>query len=319
MKERLNYLDISRGIAILLIVLGHCIVGREGILIKWIYSFHVVIFFIISGYLLNSKNIRQKAFKEVLTNRIKTLIIPYFVFSVIFIITDLLTNGISRLIWNIMYTILFVSPTALWFIPAFFIGEILFILTLRINKFHIKFSIVLGSFIVSYIVSLLEYNLIMLFLSRGLISYGFIAIGYCIKRYIDECTLGKAIILLIIALVTSLINPIIDLYSLKFGNLILYVFNGVTLSIGVIVISKKVSSNKLLQFLGRNTMIILGTHHWMTRLFVMNFPNATVITAIIAFIIIMIIEIPIIYLINNYTPWMLGKFNKKEINKFELG
>ena len=48
-KRRLNYLDYAKGIGILLVVLGHIYNNSVKL---WIYSFHMPLFFIISGYLL---------------------------------------------------------------------------------------------------------------------------------------------------------------------------------------------------------------------------------------------------------------------------
>ena len=56
MKQRLLYLDNLKGFLIILVILGHCIeYGTESFdentLFKIIYSFHMPLFFMISGYL----------------------------------------------------------------------------------------------------------------------------------------------------------------------------------------------------------------------------------------------------------------------------
>ena len=45
-KERLNYIDLMKGIGIFLVVSGHA--GSP--FVDWIYSFHMGLFFWISGY-----------------------------------------------------------------------------------------------------------------------------------------------------------------------------------------------------------------------------------------------------------------------------
>ena len=47
-KRDLRY-DVMKGIGILLMMLGH--IPVEGMVYKWIYSFHMPMFFLISGYL----------------------------------------------------------------------------------------------------------------------------------------------------------------------------------------------------------------------------------------------------------------------------
>ena len=82
--SRLSFIDITRAFAILLIVFGHVIVHNFNTywLFNIIYSFHVVLFFIISGYLYN----REKSDKEFIIKKFLTLIIPYFIFAFVFFI-----------------------------------------------------------------------------------------------------------------------------------------------------------------------------------------------------------------------------------------
>lgn len=48
-NKRLDYLDVAKGIGILLVILGHCQLGRIGRAHSLIYSFHMPLFFFISG------------------------------------------------------------------------------------------------------------------------------------------------------------------------------------------------------------------------------------------------------------------------------
>ena len=53
-QSRDNRIDIARGIGMLLVIFGH-LSERTQILRILAYSFHMPLFFIISGYLLNTK------------------------------------------------------------------------------------------------------------------------------------------------------------------------------------------------------------------------------------------------------------------------
>ena len=57
MVKRVDYLDYAKGIAIILVVLGHIFSG--GNIKTYIYSFHMPLFFIISGYLFNYSNVKS--------------------------------------------------------------------------------------------------------------------------------------------------------------------------------------------------------------------------------------------------------------------
>lgn len=47
MKERVEYIDVARGIAMLLVILGHCHQTVDCTLILIILSFHMPLFFFI--------------------------------------------------------------------------------------------------------------------------------------------------------------------------------------------------------------------------------------------------------------------------------
>ena len=50
---RNNYLDVAKGMALFLVVLGHLVRAR-GTVFTWIFSFHMMLFFFISGYVFDS-------------------------------------------------------------------------------------------------------------------------------------------------------------------------------------------------------------------------------------------------------------------------
>ena len=73
---RIRFIDTAKGIAIILIVAGH--VGFSSILgVNWVgrfvFEFHVPIFFIISGYFLST----TQPFMQYCTRRTKRLLLPY--------------------------------------------------------------------------------------------------------------------------------------------------------------------------------------------------------------------------------------------------
>ncbi len=67
---RIKYIDITRGIAILCIVLGH--LGNSQIN-RIVFTFHVPIFFFITGYFINNKLM----IRDFIKYKVKTLLIPY--------------------------------------------------------------------------------------------------------------------------------------------------------------------------------------------------------------------------------------------------
>ena len=71
-KQRISYIDSLKGLGIILIVVGH-IIPYESMLHVWIYSFHVPIFFIISGMLFKMKQeeICEEDFNIIVKKKVK--------------------------------------------------------------------------------------------------------------------------------------------------------------------------------------------------------------------------------------------------------
>ena len=57
MKERLIWIDILKGLGILTVVFAHCYIPDE-LLKKIIYTFHMPLFFLISGYLHKTNSMK---------------------------------------------------------------------------------------------------------------------------------------------------------------------------------------------------------------------------------------------------------------------
>ena len=86
-KDRNTTIDILKCIAIIMVVLGHCIqfgCGAEyctekgyytSIIFKYIYSFHMPLFALISGYLFYY-SVSKRNIIQILQNRVKGILIP---------------------------------------------------------------------------------------------------------------------------------------------------------------------------------------------------------------------------------------------------
>lgn len=130
-KKRIEYLDIARGIAIILMVIGHVVSGYKRAII---FSFHMPLFIIISGFFFKSgRNI-----KEEIVNIIKKLIIPYIVSIIIVHIVRIFVIGEKLSILNILEQMIFAYSNkktffqnietvgVLWFIPFLAMCKIVF-------------------------------------------------------------------------------------------------------------------------------------------------------------------------------------------------
>ena len=117
MEKRLNNIDFLRGIGVILVIFGHII--PVGPVRQIIYTFHMPLFFFISGYLLNT----DYAFGVFFKKRIKNILVPYFIFSLIMAIYLIFVNkiGLTDVISSFA---LQKRYTVLWFLTALFFTEI---------------------------------------------------------------------------------------------------------------------------------------------------------------------------------------------------
>lgn len=88
-KKRLEFIDIAKGIGIMIVCFGHS--GAEDIVMPWIGGFIVPLFFILSGYMYRDKGISLKAD---FWNKTRKLLKPYLFFSVVLLIIY------KRFAWN---------------------------------------------------------------------------------------------------------------------------------------------------------------------------------------------------------------------------
>ena len=88
MRKRNDTIDILKGIGIILMVAGHC----DAPLKKFIYLFHMSIFFIASGYCYNAVNSSNfESVKKYVVRKIKTLYVPYICTkSVLYLLQNML-------------------------------------------------------------------------------------------------------------------------------------------------------------------------------------------------------------------------------------
>ena len=105
--KRLDYLDYAKGFGIILVVLGHIYDISNPIKI-WLYSFHMPLFFIISGLLIRYTNINERDMNGIIVSKFKSLIIPYIFFELVAIFIWMCQNEftLSALRWNVVDSIL---------------------------------------------------------------------------------------------------------------------------------------------------------------------------------------------------------------------
>ena len=79
MKKRVEWIDSLRGLAMFLVILGHSFYIRNNKIRNYLYSFHMPLFFFISGLTTKRKDI---SFIEFIKKKAKNLLLPYLFLNI---------------------------------------------------------------------------------------------------------------------------------------------------------------------------------------------------------------------------------------------
>ena len=136
-KKQLNYLDIARGIGIIVVILAHVDTG-DNPMCSWIGSFCMAIFFFVSGALLHYLDRwRNESFARIIVKRLKGVLYPYFSFSALIILyytfmrVVFKEGSFSNIAEIVKSTLTLSGYDALWFMPTLFFAEVICVLLLR--------------------------------------------------------------------------------------------------------------------------------------------------------------------------------------------
>lgn len=315
-KKRLDYLDMTKGLGMILVLIGH--LQGDSIftfspyiqpLCVFIFSFHMPMFFIVSGILLAIKNDEVKPLKEVAKSRFRGIMIPYLWFSLFYLIVVVaaLIKGeiaVQTLYLNIWYVISGYGMNVLWFLPALYLGELLFIFLRRRIRDHIPYItvVVLSNAIVyflSYFVGIAKYptpfaermhDLITVIL-RPILVCGFISIGYYMQKllrkgsrigdFFNKPELNEkgsvsfkyraayivlGLMLFGVCFGLFRVNNGIDFRSLAFRNVFFFFVCALSGSFGMISLCKGLPRIPLFCYWGIGSLIFMATHNSQTVL-----------------------------------------------------
>lgn len=310
-KKRLFYLDAARGLAILLVALGHIWETDRPIPVL-IYSFHVPLFFIISGILTARTRQELRPLRQLVLARLRTLIVPYLFFELVFVVLSGLQNGFdlsSR--GTHFYSGLLLQPmnVPLWFLPTLFLAELLLLLLLRITGSK---SAALAICFVLYLIPFFPQAAQLLpdAAARCLCSVGFLALGYLLCGAVQ--TLDPPLLLLLPAAAAggflALQNGKVGIYRLTFHNPVLFTVCAAAGSLCVIFLLKK-RRCALLELIGQNSLAILGLHIFALRVIqkIPGLDTDTLPGGLAALAGICLLLAPVCFILNRFFPFLVGK------------
>ena len=296
-KKRLDYLDMVKGIGIFFVVLGHMEDIATGTRV-WISSFHMPLFFVVSGILMAVKDEPARDFTESVKKRFRQTIIPYLWFSLSYFVIDIgnlnVVHNIDQrtFITDTIDSLTFYGMSVLWFLPALFLASTGFLFlkkkfsdrtvapmltVIAVIAYSLKyfvFSKIWASYESSIAVTSLI-NFVYIFL-RAAVAQSFVGYGYYAKKLFDGFSLrdtkaaafvnkktgsfavGAALLALNIAL--AMYNGCADLRNIILNNVIIYYIAAFTGCFGIILICKAIPAIRPVTYFGRNSLIVMACH-----------------------------------------------------------
>ncbi|MDE7224692.1 MAG: acyltransferase family protein [Acetatifactor sp.] len=348
-KSRVQYVDIYKGIGIILVVLGHMEATSDHLKV-WLNAFHMPLFFAAAGLLISEGRLYERKSASVVRGRAQSILIPYFWFSLIAILWDgvkaLLTKtpfsqtDVAAKLWD---SFSFFGVSVLWFLPVFFVGvtgyqllrkrivypAALLLLTMLAAAICILngFPGELAAKEMSVKVFLLKLSCVFL---RGFVGMFFCALGEGMSILTGYLTERKAVMLPAGLIMTgigtylAIMNALISGYPVSFcyllvGNIALFFGAAICLSGGILLLCCWIGKLAPLEYLGRYSMIIMVTH---LDLRVLNLAQRAgnkaweltgqlFVHGIVVLVTIIVLELFCIWLFDNCLGFMLGKKHQK--------
>ena len=136
MKQRLDYIDVMKGFAILLVTMGHVFLqyteeSQSHPVAQMIYSCHMSFFFFLSGFLLYKTHcLTTKGLKPFIIKKLQTLILPWISFTLF--VPLILNRGYE---YEVDYSKFNPYPVnGYWFLPILFCFMMLWLVGKIISK-----------------------------------------------------------------------------------------------------------------------------------------------------------------------------------------
>ena len=358
---RLHWIDALKGLGIMLVVFAHHSLPIA--LDTYTFSFHMPLFFFISGFLFDFGKYAEST-SNFVKGRFKSLIIPYFCFAVItclfyFLLDELYTPGVTSIkffensmLHGISHILVAFGPAIsynppLWFLTCLFVTELLFYGLAK--KYYgepkklVIWIIVAG--VIGYLYSVYVPFRIPWNVDVALAAIVFYGAGNLFRKLTEsepELRAGFSLkldsgftekfsrvekYLPVIAILLSLLylgyllkfptDDKVNMNIMQYGGFFSFYLLAFAGIFTFVYLFKKIGSSKVLEYYGRNSLIILALHFPLKDVLIklviiilgvdIEYLHYNATFAFSLTVLNLILLVPVIYVINNYFPFILGK------------
>ena len=298
---------MAKGIGIILVVLGHCF-NKGTPIHNWIFSFHMPLFFIVSGFCFHME--KYPEFNILLRKKFSRLIVPFIKFWLFALVVSLLIPYMRKgITLNTVLTVLYtgwpgpIHIGSIWFLLSLFICMCVFWILKEIeSKFNLKYFVVvviilsgLLGCVISWLKSqlydtgriteefhsFLPGNRLPLTIDATFTAIVFFYIGFLLKKkellilntnhYLVKIVIGIGISII----VSLFLNSRVNLHGCTFGNCLYFYLAALAGSFVVIMFSLNICKKNQFSlikswfiFWGKNSLLMLGVQSFGINLYV---------------------------------------------------
>jgi len=329
-SKRIEWIDALKGLTVIFVLIGH-VPEIPDWLFKWIYGFHMPMFFIISGYLYNSTKWECLGFKKFVSSRAKSLLLHFACLSILLFILEILkllifSNVIyweefSKYIFDYIKWILFQINgdfcgsiiAGLWFLPTLFFSSIICFFLANKNKvINIIYFIIAMTLI--KIQCHYSYTTIPWHLDVSLLGAIYMIVGFNINKYNLLNRISNSLIIILIFIASNIcimINDGVDLNKRTYHNYWLMLAGAILFAFSLLwVFNKtKVHSKTLITF-GKYSIIVVACNFAVNNILIKLFQ---VVNVDYNWIVFSIIEILCFYIFLSIFNKILHRYDKLSI------
>lgn len=340
-KKRIVWIDQLRAFAFYFVYLGH--IAPEGPLNDWIYSFHMPMFFLISGCNLNLTKIYNTKFKDYIARLAERMIVPYLWLQLLSLGVKYLLLDEAEVVPDYLLGILTANShivnapsNPMYFVLLLFLAQLGMWLIIKLtHKNRLLIAIIVSALsVISAVTSLtpmpwhinvVPTAMLMIFLGRLLMDA---------HLFISEKLKGKAliplravfgVILVAAGVCLSQQNGRVSIHGNAHGeSYIMFVVTALVTCVGFALLFMLIPELKLLIFMGMNTFFFLGIHdpfiYTVRFLFKEQWDKWWFIA--IASVVCYFLPVPIAWLFNKFAPYTCGmplRKNDLAVNIIKVG
>lgn len=322
-KKRIEYIDLAKGICIILVVIHH-VCQRFDVIssLEPLSTFRMPLYFVLSGLFFKKYN----SFFSFLMRKVNKLLVPFFFFLITTsIVLPILLYRVGynpepvgkNLAWA-WFTKGFIINGPIWFLLCLFFQNILFYgvtYLIKSNSYLLFMLLFCVGALGYYSQDIFQFRL-PLYIDTAMTALPFFGMGFVIKNRTDWLNRN-------ISWAATLLVPIISIFIIfMFGRyedfwsnryetslLLLYLY-GIIGVLSILIISKKIKRLPVISYFGRYSIIILCCHFVILDFlcpFIISKNYSILMSVIITFIVLVLSFFILIPFCRSYLPYFTAQ------------